>query len=77
LARKPSFEQPIRDSDKNGDGRLCIKIIPNDGGPPQFDTAFVYLDNKSGVPWALFTVLVWPLFMWFAYLAAGHPLSYW
>ena len=24
----------------------CIKIIPNDGGPPQFDLAFVYLDNK-------------------------------
>lgn len=60
MARKPSFEQAIRDSDKNGDGRLCIKIIPNDGGPPQFDPAFVYLDNKSRVPWALFTVLVWP-----------------
>jgi fucose 4-O-acetylase-like acetyltransferase len=32
---------------------------------------------RLGVPWLFFTVLVWPLFMWFAYLAAGHPLSYW
>ena len=32
---------------------------------------------RLGVPWLLFTVLVWPLFMWFAYRAAGHPLSYW
>jgi len=32
---------------------------------------------RLGVPWVLFTVLVWPLFMWFAYRAAGHPLSYW
>ena len=42
----PGFEQAIRDSDTNVDGRLCIKIIPNAGGPPQFDPAFVYLDNK-------------------------------
>jgi hypothetical protein len=42
----PGLEQAIRDSDTNVDGRLCIKIIPNDGGPPQFDPAFVYLDNK-------------------------------
>lgn len=32
---------------------------------------------RLGVPWVLFTVLAWPLFMWFAYRAAGHPLSYW
>ena len=32
---------------------------------------------RFGVPWVLFTVLVWPLFMWFAYRAAGHHLSYW
>lgn len=32
---------------------------------------------RLGVPCVLFTVLVWPLFMWFAYRAAGHPLSYW
>jgi hypothetical protein len=32
---------------------------------------------RLGVPWVLFTVLVWPLFMWFAYRAADHPLSYW
>jgi hypothetical protein len=42
----PGFEQAIRDSDANVDGRLCTKIIPNDGGPPQFDLTFVYLDNK-------------------------------
>lgn len=32
---------------------------------------------RLGVPWLIFTLLVWPLFMWFAYRAAGHPLSYW
>jgi hypothetical protein len=42
----PGFEDALRASDKNGDGRLCIKIIPNDGGPPQFDPAFVFIDNK-------------------------------
>jgi hypothetical protein len=25
--------------------RLCIKIILNEGGPPQFDPAFVFIDN--------------------------------
>jgi hypothetical protein len=42
----PGFEQSIKDFDVNGDGYLCIKIIPNEGGPPQFDPAFLYLDNK-------------------------------
>jgi hypothetical protein len=42
----PGFEDAIRASDKNGDSRLCIKIIPKTGGPPQFDPAFVYIDNK-------------------------------
>lgn len=32
---------------------------------------------RLGVPWLLFAVLVWPLFMWFADRAAGHRLSYW
>jgi hypothetical protein len=42
----PGFEDALHASDKNGDGRLCIKIIPNEGGPPQFDPAFVFIDNK-------------------------------
>gem|GEM_PF-5822429 len=42
----PGFEDAIRASDKNGNSRLCIKIIPKTGGPPQFDLAFVYIDNK-------------------------------
>jgi hypothetical protein len=42
----PGFEEPIKSFDANGDGYLCIKIIPNEGGPPQFDPAFLYLDNK-------------------------------
>jgi hypothetical protein len=42
----PGFEDALRASDKNGDGRLCIKIIPNEGGPPQFDPAFIFIDNK-------------------------------
>ena len=32
---------------------------------------------RLGIPWLVFTLLVWPLFMWFAYRAAGHHLSYW
>jgi hypothetical protein len=31
--------------DRNNDLRLCIKIIPNEGGPPQFNPAFVFVDN--------------------------------
>jgi hypothetical protein len=43
----PGFDpQAFFDEDKNGDNRLCIKIIPNEGGPPQFDPAFVFIDNK-------------------------------
>jgi hypothetical protein len=41
----PGFEQALRDEDRNADNRLCIKIIPNEGGPPQFDPAFVFIDN--------------------------------
>jgi hypothetical protein len=42
----PGFDpQAFFDEDKNGDNRLCIKIIPNEGGPPQFDPAFVFVDN--------------------------------
>ena len=33
------------DEDRNDDLRLCIKIIPNEGGPPSFNPAFVYVDN--------------------------------
>jgi hypothetical protein len=42
----PGFEESIKAFDVNADGYLCIKIIPNEGGPPQFDPAFLYLDNK-------------------------------
>jgi hypothetical protein len=43
----PGFDpQAFFDEDKNGDNRLCIKIIPNEGGPPQFNPAFVFIDNK-------------------------------
>jgi hypothetical protein len=43
----PSFDpQAFRDEDRNRDNRLCIKIIPNEGGPPQFNPAFVFIDNK-------------------------------
>ena len=42
----PDFpRQAFFDEDRNGDNRLCIKIIPNEGGPPQFDPAFVFVDN--------------------------------
>ena len=32
---------------------------------------------RLGLPWLLFTLLVWPLVMWAAYRAAGHPLPIW
>jgi peptidoglycan/LPS O-acetylase OafA/YrhL len=32
---------------------------------------------RLGVPFVVFMALVWPMFMWFAYLAAGHRVSYW
>jgi hypothetical protein len=32
---------------------------------------------RLGVPFLFFMLLCWPLFMWFAYLAAGHRVSYW
>jgi hypothetical protein len=38
--------QAFEDEDRNADNRLCIKIIPNEGGPPQFNPAFVFIDNK-------------------------------
>jgi hypothetical protein len=42
----PGFPpQAFFDEDRNGDERLCIKIIPNGGGPPQFNPAFVFIDN--------------------------------
>ena len=37
--------QAFEDEDRNNDDRLCIKIIPNEGGPPQFNPAFVFVDN--------------------------------
>jgi hypothetical protein len=42
--RTPGSSSPS--SILNGDGYLYIKIIPNGGGSPQFDPAFLYLDNK-------------------------------
>jgi hypothetical protein len=42
----PDFDpQAFYDEDRNGDNRLCIKIVPNEGGSPQFDPAFVFVDN--------------------------------
>jgi hypothetical protein len=43
----PGSEDAIRAEDGNQDGYLCVKIIPNDGGPPQFDPAFAFVDNNS------------------------------
>ena len=43
----PGFEDAIRAEDSNQDGLLCIKIVPNEGGPPQFDPAFVFVDNNT------------------------------
>jgi hypothetical protein len=32
---------------------------------------------RLGVPWLAFMLLIWPFFMWLAYRAAGHPVSFW
>ena len=32
---------------------------------------------RLGVPWLIFMLFVWPFFMWLAYRAAGHDLSFW
>lgn len=32
---------------------------------------------RLGVPYLVFMALLWPMFMWFAYLVAGHDVSYW
>src|SRR5512138_819271 len=32
---------------------------------------------RLGVPFLAFAGLLWPLFMWAAYRAAGYPVSYW
>jgi Acyltransferase family len=32
---------------------------------------------RLGLPWLLFTLLIWPLLMWAAYRSAGHPLPIW
>jgi hypothetical protein len=31
---------------------------------------------RLGLPWLAFMLLIWPLFMWFAYLSAGYQLTY-
>jgi hypothetical protein len=33
--------------------------------------------TRLGLPWLLFALFVWPLFMWLAYRSAGQRLSYW
>jgi Acyltransferase family len=32
---------------------------------------------RLGLPWLLFTLLIWPVLMWFAYRSAGHPIPIW
>ena len=32
---------------------------------------------RLGLPFLAFVALIWPLFMWFAYRAAGYHVSYW
>ena len=32
---------------------------------------------RLGVPWLIFTMLVWPVLMWLAYRSAGYSLSLW
>jgi hypothetical protein len=32
---------------------------------------------RLGLPWLLFTLLIWPVLMWFAYRSAGHRIPIW
>ena len=32
---------------------------------------------RLGIPWLLFILLVWPMFMWLAYRSAGRRMPYW
>jgi hypothetical protein len=32
---------------------------------------------RLGLPWLVFTLLIWPFVMWVAYRSAGHSLSFW
>ena len=32
---------------------------------------------RLGLPWLIFTLLIWPVLMWFAYRSAGHPIPIW
>jgi hypothetical protein len=43
-------------------------------GPAQFSRGRLV---RLGLPWLAFMLLIWPLFMWFAYRAAGYQLTYW
>jgi hypothetical protein len=43
-------------------------------GPARFATGRLL---RLGVPFVVFLGLVWPFFMWLAYVAAGHHVSYW
>jgi hypothetical protein len=42
-------------------------------GPGRFSRGRIV---RLGLPWLAFMLLVWPLFMWFAYLSAGYSLTY-
>jgi hypothetical protein len=53
---------------------LFAPVEMNHRGPTEFlRSRFLRL----GVPWLAFMLLIWPFFMWLAYRAAGHSLSYW
>ncbi|HET8914209.1 MAG TPA: acyltransferase, partial [Propionibacteriaceae bacterium] len=32
---------------------------------------------RLGLPWLMFTLLIWPVVMWLAYRSAGHPIPIW
>ena len=32
---------------------------------------------RLGIPWLVFMLLIWPFFMWLAYLSAGYHLTFW
>jgi hypothetical protein len=42
-------------------------------GPARFSRGRLV---RLGLPWLAFMLLVWPLFMWFAYRSAGYQLTY-
>jgi hypothetical protein len=44
----PNFVEAIRAEDRNGDSRLCLRLLP--GAIPLFEPTFLFYDNRVPTP---------------------------